>query len=211
MRRAFPGWGWLLAGLSGPIAVTLLVHYALQGIIAAAALDVLPSVGDTDAAEVLAQAVIDEHPADRLVKTDVAGYAVTYVHDGKPVVAGAFSGEDATSVNARAIDALNRLLPPFEDTPIAKGSSVRMICFADGHDADRLLLVDRWAPLAETVDGELIAVAPSRDLVLFTGDADPTAIEAMLEMADVVYATDPHPITPIAVQWTPAGWMPYRP
>lgn len=139
-----------------------------------------------------------------LLQTPFAGLVVSYEAHDKRVRAPA-----NPEIPGQAVKNLGTKLGPFEVEPLAANSPVFMLGHADGFDSARLLLIDRWEPLATTVRGDLIAVAPSRDLVLFTGDADPEAIDAMLTFADVVYAADPHPILPVPLRWTPAGWMPF--
>lgn len=76
----------------------------------------------------------------------------------------------------------------------------------DGYAAARLLLHDRWAPVAEATEGDLVVAPCNRDLVIM-GPRTPEMIEALREASIRAYRYVDHPITEALWRWTPEGWV----
>jgi uncharacterized protein YtpQ (UPF0354 family) len=100
------------------------------------------------------------------------------------------------------LDACCGTLPvqPVPDVP-----GVYQVWVGDSYEAARLVLHDRWGPLAETVPGDLVVAAPNRDTVLFAGSEDGAALgvlaSAAEEMSQGAYA-----LSSQILLWQPEGW-----
>lgn len=82
---------------------------------------------------------------------------------------------------------------------------------SDSYDNARILLHDEWAPLRELVRGDLVAAAPTRDIVLFTGPEEPQGLRGITYLATEMWHGEPHPVSPQLVRWTADGWVPFEP
>lgn len=115
-------------------------------------------------------------------------------------------GLDEERVHALAVANLDALgdIPhrPHEEEP-----AVRVVHVGDSYDASRLLVLPRWAAPARSVRGSLVAVAPTRDFVFFTGSADAAALARMKELAHRAMAEEGHPLAATLLRWTPEGWV----
>jgi hypothetical protein len=95
--------------------------------------------------------------------------------------------------------------------PHAEAAGVRVVHVGDSYEASRLLPVRRWAALAETLGGSLVAVAPTRDYVLFTGAGDAAAVARMRRLAARLMEEEGHPLSATLLRWTPRGWVAHEP
>ncbi|MBX9694112.1 MAG: DUF1444 family protein [Cyanobacteria bacterium] len=75
-------------------------------------------------------------------------------------------------------------------------------------EACTLLLPDFWDELCQEMEGELLAVAPHRDLV-FVGDSQsPDEIEALKTVAaEVLEQKDNHVLSPQLMVWRDSSWQ----
>jgi uncharacterized protein YtpQ (UPF0354 family) len=89
--------------------------------------------------------------------------------------------------------------------PVPDVPGVFQVWVGDSYEAARLVLHDRWGPLAETVPGDLVVAAPNRDTVLFTGSEDGAGLgvlaSAAEEMSQGAYA-----LSSQILLWQPEGW-----
>lgn len=77
----------------------------------------------------------------------------------------------------------------------------------DSYESARLALHKDWAPVAASVQGDLIVVAPSRDFVFYAGSKSGGGTDALRALAE---ADDlPYRITPVLLKWTPQRWVVY--
>src|SRR5262249_35268683 len=86
------------------------------------------------------------------------------------------------------------------------GFHIYAVRTSDGYAAARLLVPRLWQAAAKRVQGQLVAVAVSRDTLLFTGAANPRAVGAMMYAAKDLATNEQYPITLVAVEWTGEGW-----
>lgn len=82
---------------------------------------------------------------------------------------------------------------------------------SDSYDNARLLLHDEWAPIRELVRGDLIAAAPTRDILLFTGTEEPEGLRGITYLATEMWHGEPHPVSPQLLRFTADGWAPFEP
>ena len=98
-------------------------------------------------------------------------------------------------------------LPPVEDVEVAKG--VWSLSTPDSYTAARLLLAERWPERATKVKGDLLVVAPSRDLVYFTGTDEPGGFAELQKLVRSKLPTQAHPLSATVLRWTDEGWVEY--
>lgn len=186
MRRAAWGGGAVLAALAGGGALWFLPGDPTP------VSPIVPYVTDEATAALL-------EPGGGADRARVGGLVLLFRSAG--------GGEpDPAADRALALQRWVAASEPLDASPIDASVGLLSVCTADGRDVDRLLWVERWGELEPLVAGQLVAIAPSRDLVLFTGSENPDGVEAMWRMAEVVFATDPRPLTPTALVWSPGGW-----
>lgn len=114
---------------------------------------------------------------------------------------------DEPAMEARAIANLRNAIPKIEGRPLGDGSGVGEVANGDSYDAARLLRVEAWTPLARSVHGDLIACAPTRNRVLYTGSANDADLRHLRELAAKDFSTVDHPISTTLLRWTPGGWV----
>ena len=76
----------------------------------------------------------------------------------------------------------------------------------DPYASSYLLFHDDWAPLAGAMGGHLLVVAPDQNLVFYTQDKGPAAVDALGSLARDAYAKAQRPISPQVFRWTASGW-----
>lgn len=72
--------------------------------------------------------------------------------------------------------------------------------------ASLLLFDDIWVEFRESVDGDLIAAAPSRDVVMFTGSSSVDGIRAMRETVNRITDTGAYLVSSSMLRRVPGGW-----
>jgi hypothetical protein len=80
----------------------------------------------------------------------------------------------------------------------------------DYYESSRLALIESWAPLAQALGGVLIVAVPSPELVLYSGEDSPTAIDALRTLASNLTVRAPKPLSNMLLRWTPKGWQRVR-
>lgn len=95
---------------------------------------------------------------------------------------------------------------PVESMP----NGLRAMGPSDGYAAARLLLHERWAEVAESVEGALVVAPCNRDLVILGADT-PEQLEALREASVRAYRYVDHPVTRALWRWTPEGWVTVQP
>jgi hypothetical protein len=117
-------------------------------------------------------------------------------------------GLSSDEVHELALENLRAALQPL--TAIAKPAAAGQIgtLTDDYYHPSRLLLHDTWAPLAQAQGGKLIAVAPTKDALLYFSDDTPQARAALRLVAQKFAQQSPSPLAPdILLRWTPDGWQ----
>jgi uncharacterized protein DUF1444 len=115
-------------------------------------------------------------------------------------------GVPAGELRALAVRNLRRLVPEIRHHESGSG----YVLLAGGN-FEASLLDDLWTKLAADVSGDLIACAPARDMILYTGSATPGAIEDLRELASRVINEGGYSLSATLLRWTGLGWEPYRP
>lgn len=155
---------------------------------------------------------LDAGPGGQLVHRPLVdglqiGYAFDSTHTITPLSADdqAALGLDADGLHAAAVANLGAL--PFTPERLDPSAAVWMLVHGDSYDAARLALTEPWETFDQAHPGTLVAVAPCRDAVFFADTTDATHVEAMLRLAEQAYLTEPYPIRPVPLEWTPTGWI----
>jgi uncharacterized protein YtpQ (UPF0354 family) len=85
---------------------------------------------------------------------------------------------------------------------------VLVVHAGDDYEAARLLVPQIWDDAAKQVKGDLLAVAPNRDVVFATGADDVVGVARMKELAAASYAGHAYPISLTVFRRTAAGFVP---
>ena len=145
----------------------------------------------------------------------VGELAVTYVFDSgdgkRPVAPGDLKalGLDEAQVHAAAMANFEAVAKEIPHEPSSPASRVFVVRTGDEYAASRLLLHQLWAPLKSEVEGDLIAVAPNQELVVFTGSGGDKATRGELKALVADHLDSSRPLSPAMLKWTPAGWVPF--
>lgn len=83
---------------------------------------------------------------------------------------------------------------------------VRRVVIGDSYENARVILHERWAPIAASVEGALLVTVPSRDVVLFTGAAHDDDVATLRDATRIVIQREPWPIGPGVLRYTASGW-----
>lgn len=101
-----------------------------------------------------------------------------------------------------------RVLSSLPTEPAAPG--VFRVHSGDSYEAARLLLPQIWEPLSRQVSGDLLVVAPTRDVVFATGSADPAAVASMSKLAKEAFDAGPYPLSTSVLRRTESGFVAVR-
>lgn len=74
-----------------------------------------------------------------------------------------------------------------EKVELQPGDTASMVLCGGNYEASMLLVDDLWRQMQGQVQGELVACAPSRDLLLFTGTETEGGLDALRGIADEVH------------------------
>ena len=155
-------------------------------------------------------------PAGQAVFQPFVGeLVVAYVFDSgdskRPVAPGDLQalGLDAAQLHAAALANLEAFAKEIPHEPSSPESRVFVVRTGDEYAASRLLLLQLWAPLKSEVEGDLIAVAPNQELVVFTGSGADKATRGELKAFVADHLDSSRPLSPAMLKWTPAGWVPF--
>ena len=77
----------------------------------------------------------------------------------------------------------------------------------DSYDAARILVAKLWDGLAKQVSGDLLVVAPTRDVVFATGSKDAGAVAAMNAIAKKEFDAGPYALSTAVLRRTDAGFV----
>ena len=95
-------------------------------------------------------------------------------------------GIDVAALRKLALENLHRIMPAAEQ----HGDGPWFLLTAGGDYTASLLLFDGlWEDIADTVDGDVVAVAPARDVLLYTGSNSREGLKAIRERAANIVAT----------------------
>jgi uncharacterized protein YtpQ (UPF0354 family) len=91
---------------------------------------------------------------------------------------------------------------------LAEGTDgIHVVQVGDSYEASRLLLPELWQPLQAEMGGDLLACAPTRDVVYYTSALPPDRLRAMRKLAQSIYDKGPYSLSTAVFKWTPKGWV----
>ena len=139
---------------------------------------------------------------------------IAYVLDSPDAIATMTSAEqdqlalDEHGLHDLALENMRRAFPEdMHGEPFAGSApGLRVLRPTDSYGAARLILHERWAPIAREVSGDLLAAGPARDVAIYTGSASPRDVYALRWLAQEMFQHEPHPMSPAVLKWTPEGW-----
>jgi uncharacterized protein YtpQ (UPF0354 family) len=106
-----------------------------------------------------------------------------------------------------AKDNLRRILPPAQ----RQGDGPWYMVTAGGDYTASLLLFDGlWDDLADSVEGDLVAVAPSRDVLLYTGSESKEGLAAIRQRATEILATGNYLISETLIVRVSGRWEVFK-
>lgn len=120
-------------------------------------------------------------------------------------------GLDEEELDRLALANLEAALTEFPRRPVREGSGLGSLQAGDSYEGSRLLLHDRWAAIADEVEGDLLVAVPSRDLVLYAGAGRADDVENLRLLAAEMARRDPYPVSAQVLRWTDTGWEPFTP
>ena len=102
-----------------------------------------------------------------------------------------------------AIENLKRILPPIErhgDGPLF------MLTAGADYVASLILLDEVWYDLQQSIEGDIVAAIPSRDVLLYTSSDSSEGIERMRATIDKVMQSGGYLVSNVMLRRTSAGW-----
>jgi uncharacterized protein YtpQ (UPF0354 family) len=112
---------------------------------------------------------------------------------------------DITQAELRelAVENMRRLLPEIQQ----HGSGPWYLLTAGGdYTASLLLLETIWERLQESVEGNVVAAVPSRDVLLFTGDASSEGVQAVRQRVREIHEDGDHVISQTLLRRISGNW-----
>jgi hypothetical protein len=161
-----------------------------------------------------ARRMLSEGPPEKsvlMLRPFVADLFVVYVIDMPDGMRMVTQGDatklalDEPQLHELALSNLVKAAGDIPFRPLEDGSAIRLVAVGDSYEASRVLLHDRWAPIAAKVQGSLVVAAPARDTVLFTGSEED--VPGLRALARRVADEAPHPLSPTLLRWTKERWV----
>jgi len=117
------------------------------------------------------------------------------------------AGVSEGELRALATKNLQRILPEVEchgDGPLYQLTAEM------GYDASLLLFDSMWEDLADSVEGQIVATVPSRDVLLYTGSASPAGLREMREQSQIVANSAPHAVSESLIVREGGKWAVFK-
>jgi uncharacterized protein YtpQ (UPF0354 family) len=112
-------------------------------------------------------------------------------------------GLQLSDLRPLAIENLRRILPPIMQH--GEGPLFMLTAGAD-YVASLLLFDDVWTEIQETIEGDIVAAVPSRDVLFFTDSTSKEGIEAMRSSITRVINSGGYLVSSTMFRRTAAGW-----
>ncbi len=106
-------------------------------------------------------------------------------------------------LHALAMANLGRLAPLRPGEPVEGIPGVYVVSVGDHFESARVLRHADWAPIADSVGGELFVTIPARHVVLYAGAEHLTALAALTQQ---VAEHEHHAVSTTMLHWRPDGW-----
>jgi Protein of unknown function (DUF1444) len=154
-------------------------------------------------------------PGQSLSRAFVGDLVITYALDSgnatRPVTPADLQslGLDEAGVHAAAIANLEAARPGIPHEPAEDSSPVWLVRTGNAYAASLLLLHDRWAALKPELKGELVVAAPHQNTLLVTGSGEGKEALERLKALAADHLDGAGGLTPLLLEWTPTGWVPF--
>jgi uncharacterized protein YtpQ (UPF0354 family) len=96
------------------------------------------------------------------------------------------------------------------DVRAHQGSHFIMLTAGGNFEATLLLLPEIWESVAPMVQGDIIAATPARDVLYFTGDAEPKDIGELRKWTSQMLEKVDKPLSRFFFRWTAGSWTEYQ-
>ncbi len=118
---------------------------------------------------------------------------------------------DRVQLRTLALQNLRSLLPPVRRQTMGTNGTWALILPQSGGNFEASLLVDddAWSALASEVAGELVAVAPARDLLFVTGSRNVLGLEQISATARDAFGRVDHPVSKQLLVRRRGIWEPF--
>jgi uncharacterized protein YtpQ (UPF0354 family) len=155
-------------------------------------------------------------PSDQMPFTEslIADLLVTYAFDLPDTFVMATQrhlaelGIDSSSIRNLAIENLKQNMPQIA---LQKSGAVFRAVTGNNLDACTLLSRNLWSNQAKQMKGDLIASAPTRDIVLFCDSASEDGLREMKRLVQQAFnAGGNHALTQALLRWSENGWQHYQ-
>jgi uncharacterized protein YtpQ (UPF0354 family) len=139
----------------------------------------------------------------------VADLNIVYASDREGLIA-LLTKKDQARLNLEfpalrnlAVTNLKRILQPVRERSMG---SVFAISTGDGYSSSILLLDNFWDSKTNSVQGEIVAVVPARDVVLFTGSQSGEGVQQLQQIAEKIYAKGDHAVSKTLLVRRSGNW-----
>jgi len=126
---------------------------------------------------------------------------------GQSDLAGLFPDKQSLLVRA-----LTNLYDLSQQIRVVKHDEVLYQVVLDGfYESSVLLLMPFWRDIQDQVRGDLVAAAPKRSVLLFTGDEEPYGVASLDFLAAQFQPEPDHPMATTLLRFTGDGWVQFKP
>jgi len=115
-------------------------------------------------------------------------------------------GVSADELHDRALSNLRRLEL---DVRAHQGDRTIMLTAGGNYEATLIVLPEIWESVSPMVSGNIIAAVPARDLLYFTGDADPENLADLRRCTSKALEQVDKPLSRAFIRWTGTKWEKY--
>ncbi len=92
---------------------------------------------------------------------------------------------------------------------VHKGDRIVMLTAGGDYEATLILLPEVWDSVSQMVSGQIVAAVPARDVLYFTGDADPENLADMRRWTSKALEQVDKPLSRAFIRWTGKDWAEY--
>lgn len=155
---------------------------------------------------------LESGPALDLPLYSLGEHLLTTVVYDLPSSMRTLSEEDFEGWNTSYYEAMETARVNLDETTIAwarVGENLHSAITGDNYDSSRVLLTSRIREFE--LQGEPIAMVPTRDSLLVTGSEDVEGLQMMLELTGKNLAEDPRPLSGVPLQLIDDEWQDWQP
>lgn len=95
------------------------------------------------------------------------------------------------------------------DVRAQKGERIIVLTAGGDYEATLILLPEIWDSVSQMVSGQIVAAVPARDVLYFTGDADPENLADMRRWTSKAIEQVDKPLSRAFIRWTGKDWTEY--